>query len=199
MGVSLWLVRRGAARRGGPAAWNMMKRPRTGRSLQICALLLLVGLWSAGAVSCTRDMGSRRTADLPDFPEYAPAKPFLENQERTRIRARAVRELRRRKREESLARSRAEAATEWQPVYDRIKTEQELRNDGVRERERLDFQARGQAATNAEWQPVYDRIAAARFAKPLEVRGVMARRRQPSRFPSGTRLAAPGGRVRRVR
>ncbi|MCZ6473817.1 MAG: hypothetical protein O7A08_13940 [SAR324 cluster bacterium] len=144
-------------------------------------------------------MGSRRTADLPDFPEYAPAKPFLENQERTRIRARAVRELRRRKREESLARSRAEAATEWQPVYDRIKTEQELRNDGVRERERLDFQARGQAATNAEWQPVYDRIAAARFAKPLEVRGVMARRRQPSRFPSGTRLAAPGGRVRRVR
>ena len=147
--------------------------------------LILLGLWVAWAGACVQK------TELPDFPEYPPTKPFLEEQEQRKRRAAAIREFRRTERLKFLRLSQARTLAAWQPIYNRISAARAAKprrdlEKLIRRREVIMF-------------PVGTRLAdpdAIRAAKPEKDLRELIRRREQARFPSGTRLDNPEDGVR---
>lgn len=83
--------------------------------------LAVVGLalWALAAGTCEKE------PEPPKFPEYAPTKVFLAEQERNEKRAVEFWKNRARARAENLARHQLKTLDEWDPIFQRIQRELE--------------------------------------------------------------------------
>ena len=133
------------------------KAKKAGRML----LVLLAMSWGT-AGGCAIEGG------LPDMPEYPPTRPFLEEQERLRQKAIAIREFRRRERAKYATKGLEASLAAWQPIYDRIVAARESKPE--REMQRRAVLGRAQAERLAELRPILSRIRTSRETQPQRER-----------------------------
>ena len=101
---------------------------------------------------------------LPDFPEFPPTRPFLEEQAERKRRARAIAEYRRRERLKFGIMNQEENLAAWLPIYRRA--EQGRKTAHLRDQARADAFSRFQQQTTARWLPIQTRIFVARETRP---------------------------------
>ena len=124
---------------------------RSGTLLALLCLALVVTDCSQGST-------------LPDFPEFAPTRPFLEEQEERKRRTRAIAEYRQRERLKFGKMNQEENLASWLPIYRRA--EQGRKTAHLREQVRAEAFSRFQQQTKARWLPVQTRIFVSRETRP---------------------------------
>ncbi len=92
------------------------------RTLGVLALMA----WAAGACG---------GPEPPKFPDYAPTEVFLAEQERNEKRAAEFYKNRSKARAANLARHQKKTLGEWEPIFERIRIEQERQEEERRKRE----------------------------------------------------------------
>lgn len=131
--------------------------PSRSRMLCMPVICMLAGL-AVGLANCSD------TVMLPDFPEFPPARPFLEEQEQRKRRAAAIAEFRRREQLKFGVVAQQETLAAWLPIYRRgelARAIQPRRNEARNEAFR-----RFQEQTKAKWLPIQTRILRSRDSKP---------------------------------
>ena len=71
----------------------------------------------------------------PEFPVYAPTEQFLAEQERNEKRAAEFYKTRQKARAGNLARHQQKTLSEWEPIFERIRIEQERQEEERKKRE----------------------------------------------------------------
>lgn len=103
-------------------------------------------------------------AGLPEFPEFPPTRPFLEEQAERKRRARAIADFRQRERLKFGKMNQEENLAAWLPIYRRA--EQGRKTAHLREQVRAEAFSRFQEQTKAKWLPIQTRIFVSRETQP---------------------------------
>jgi hypothetical protein len=103
-------------------------------------------------------------SSLPEFPVFAPTRPFLEEQAERKRRALAIAEFRRRERLKFGIMNQEENLAAWLPIYRRA--EHGRKTAHLREQVRAEAFSRFQEQTKAKWLPIQTRIFVSRETLP---------------------------------
>ena len=129
------------------------------RRRQVTVRIACVLLGVAAIVANCSDKGR-----LPEFPEYPPTAPFLEEQEQRKRRALAFAEYQRRERIKYGAKNQEENLASWLPIYNRVEMARKTRH--LRDEARAEAFRQFQEQTKATWLPVQTRIFVSRETRP---------------------------------